>query len=285
MKTRTSEAGRLEQEYLQRVREALVRWDAGDIDEVIDSVRDHIEEELAGFAGAEVTLVQMASVLERLGPPRAYAEQLGDAVPSAEVVEGPGASTCLTVAECMNEAAAFYAKNMLLLVVAAVVLDALSIVSLLILAGPLFGGVMWMSIRGLRREDRTVRIGDMFDIFDRFWPLLGLMILEVICTMVGFALLIVPGVLLGAIWLYTQALVVDQKKGVFESMGESCRMAQRGGMWFSIGLSLIVSAIYLVTIFIPYVGIVVGWFITPLAWSLIAVAYVRQVDRAMPVGE
>jgi len=75
MKPRKSEAARLETDYLARVKRALAGRDASEVEEVVESVTAHIEEELSGDLDGEVSLVQMANVLERLGPPEAYMEQ------------------------------------------------------------------------------------------------------------------------------------------------------------------------------------------------------------------
>jgi hypothetical protein len=80
------------------------------------------------------------------------------------------------------------------------------------------------------------------------------------------------------IFFFAQLLMVDRKLGVFESMGESYRMVRASGMGFSIAIALISIAMTLITVFIPYVGWVVGWFVSPIGGLLITAAYVRQVD-------
>lgn len=72
MKPRTAEAERLEADYLARVRAAL--GESADAAEICRSVREHIEEAVAEFKDLEVSLVQMAQVIERLGPPESYRE-------------------------------------------------------------------------------------------------------------------------------------------------------------------------------------------------------------------
>lgn len=73
MRPRNREAARLEADYLERVHAALAGRDPSEVDEVVASVRDHIEEELSeGGKIGEVSLVDMANVLEHLGPPAAY---------------------------------------------------------------------------------------------------------------------------------------------------------------------------------------------------------------------
>lgn len=75
MKPRNPEASRLEADYLARVRSALAGRETGEVEEVLDAVRAHIEEELTGDLDGQVSLVQMAGVLERLGPPGSYVDE------------------------------------------------------------------------------------------------------------------------------------------------------------------------------------------------------------------
>jgi len=70
---RSSEAARLEADYLARLRTTLVGRPPAEIADIVQGVQEHIEDALAEFGGGEVTLVQMARVIERLGSPEAYA--------------------------------------------------------------------------------------------------------------------------------------------------------------------------------------------------------------------
>jgi len=85
MKARTPEAARLEADYLARVKAAIAGREPSEIDEIIGSLRDHIEEELSEADDDRVSLVQMANVLEQLGPPEAYSQEEGTAPKTAPV--------------------------------------------------------------------------------------------------------------------------------------------------------------------------------------------------------
>lgn len=89
MKPRQPEASRLEADYLSRIGNALTGQDKSEIEEVMQSVREHIEEELSETPGKEVSLVHMANVLERLGPPEDYA--WGNSATEGDAVHGPNA--------------------------------------------------------------------------------------------------------------------------------------------------------------------------------------------------
>lgn len=75
MKTRNAEAQRLEGQYLAQLRVALAAHSNSEAAEILQGVRDHIDEALEETAGDEVTAVQMGNVLERLGPPEAFAQE------------------------------------------------------------------------------------------------------------------------------------------------------------------------------------------------------------------
>lgn len=72
MKPRSAEAERLEADYLARVRATL--GESVEAAEIYESVREHIEAAVAEFKDPEVSLVQMAGVIERLGRPESFRE-------------------------------------------------------------------------------------------------------------------------------------------------------------------------------------------------------------------
>src|SRR5712691_738437 len=86
-------------------------------------------------------------------------------------------STPLDIGRCFNEALAVYQKNVIILVLAAIVFEFLSVFSLFILCGPLCGGIYLMTITTLTSPEKKIDIGLMFSQFSRFGPLVGLFFL------------------------------------------------------------------------------------------------------------
>ena len=125
------------------------------------------------------------------------------------------------------------------LIIGGLIAMILSVLSLFILAGPLFGGLYLMIVRRVR-EGRPAEFGDVFACFDRFGTLFlafwgaGLLIL------LGLALLIVPGVYLIVIWVYLLPLIVDKRIGVSEAMSRSKEMVMKGGFWMHFAALLVV---------------------------------------------
>jgi len=59
----------------------------------------------------------------------------------------------------------------------------------------------------------------------------------------------------------------------------SRRIVASSGFGNYVFLVIIVLAISVAPSVIPYVGFVIGWFVTPIAWLVEAAAYVQEVDE------
>ena len=151
------------------------------------------------------------------------------------------------------------------LLVAGLIAGLLSIVTLGILAGPLFAGLYSMVV-GRIRDGRTAKIGDVFSCMDRFWGFLWAAI--VLVVLIGLAsLTIVGGVLLATIWLYVFPFMVDRKMGLAEAMTASYHQVVDNGFWEHLAL---------VVIFIAIGAVASGWLAilsTPFTIAATAAAY------------
>jgi hypothetical protein len=172
----------------------------------------------------------------------------------------------LDIGLCVNDAIEVYKRNWLTLTLAALVFNFLMIFSLFILAGPLYGGICHMLLRAFDREDKKVDFADMFRCLDKFVPLLGLFFLTLFPILFAFALCGIPGLLLGTIWLYPFYLIIDEDQGVFASLGASKEIVMRKGFAPNLLLFVITLALEILPSTVPYAGIVLAWFITPISW-------------------
>ncbi len=186
-------------------------------------------------------------------------------------------STPLDIGRCLNESLAVFQKNFFILVLAAIIFELLSVFSLLILTGPLAGGIWIMSITALTSPEKKIDIGLMFSMFRRFTPLLGLFLLTIIPIWFGLVLLIVPGVLLMALWMYSFPLLIERNMKATEAMAASWRIVMRNGLSWNLLLAAIIFALGIAPGLLPHIGLIVGWFLTPIAWLMGASAYLQQV--------
>jgi hypothetical protein len=186
----------------------------------------------------------------------------------------------LDIGRCFNDAMAVYKKNFLALILAAIVCAFLSVCTLLVLAGPLSGGISLMTLKSLRREDKGVEFGA----FGKFGTLVGLFFVSFLLSLLGLSLLLLPGLLLMTIWLFPFYLVVDKNLGVFEALKVSKDIVMRQGFWRNFLLMLILLAFAIGPLLVPYVGAVIGWLLAPLGWLVVASAYLQQVGEGAELG-
>ena len=73
----------------------------------------------------------------------------------------------LDIGKCFSDALEIYKVNVLMLVLSALLFQVISLFTLLILAGPLFGGYCLMLMNAMRREDKKVELNDMFKMFNK----------------------------------------------------------------------------------------------------------------------
>jgi hypothetical protein len=188
----------------------------------------------------------------------------------------------LDIGRCFNDAVDVYKRNFLTFFLAAFLFEILSIPTLFILAGPLFGGICLMTLRGLREPYRTVNLGDLFGAFDHFGTLVGLFFLTLVLELVGLCACIVPGLVLMTIWLFPTYLVVERNLPLFDALGASQAIVSRHGFGKAFLLVLLILLIGLVPSLIPYAGIVLYWFVAPVTWLMTGSAYLQLTSEAKP---
>ena len=182
----------------------------------------------------------------------------------------------LDIGRCFNDAIEVFKKNILILALATFLFQAISILTIGILAGVLTGGYYLMMLNALRKEDKKVELGDMYGLFSKFLPLLGLFVLQTLLTILGFMALIIPGIILSTMWLYAIFFMVDKNTGVIDSLKTSWNLVRQKGF----GINLLLLVIYIALAagggMIPYIGWIIGLFLLPLASLMLASAYTQQ---------
>jgi hypothetical protein len=152
-----------------------------------------------------------------------------------------GARQAIDLGDVFKHGWRLFLKDVVHLLIATVVATALSIVSIGILAGPLYAGLFKM-VAGRVKEGKTPRWDDVFAGFERFWAYLGAALFLVI--VIGLAwVTVVGGVLLGTIWLYVFPLMVDKGMGFGDALGQSYRMVRENGFWEHLVLVILFAVI------------------------------------------
>jgi hypothetical protein len=194
------------------------------------------------------------------------------------MAEQSSAAKPFDIGECFNAALEVYRKNVVVLVFATFVFELFSVLTLLILSGAMSGGYFLMMLNAMRREDRKADLNDLFRMFWKFLPLLGLVFLQGILIAAGFVLLVVPGLLLATMWLYSIYRMVDKNEGAMTSMRSSWDLVKKKG----VGSNLLVCVLYIVLAVAGNMVRGFGWaislFLMPLGTLMVTAAYLRQAE-------
>ncbi len=130
-----------------------------------------------------------------------------------------------------------FLRDIVPLLLGTLIATALSIVTIGILAGPLFAGLYGMMVTRIR-DGREPAVGDVFSCMDRFWAFFGGAI--VLAVAIGLAwITVIGGVLLTTIWIYVFPLMVDRRMGFWDALGTSYHMVVDGGFWEHLALVLV----------------------------------------------
>jgi hypothetical protein len=188
----------------------------------------------------------------------------------------------MDIGRAFSQAWKLFVKDIAALIIGIILAALLSIVSLGILFGPTYGSLLLAVIRRVR-EGRPMEFGDVFLAFDRFGTLFLAALVLAILLAIGYVLLIVPGLLLTAIWFYVFPLIVDKGMGLGEAMSESKRLVMKNGFGLHIAIVIIVG---LATSIVSGITGGVGWLLSgPLTITfLIALYFAAQGDEAALVA-
>ncbi len=145
-----------------------------------------------------------------------------------------------------------------------------------LLLGPVLVGLAAMGVRRARLQ--RVEAADFFQAFNFFLP--GLMSgLLVICfSLAGLIFLIVPGLVIFAMYLFTFHFIFDQEQDFWEAMESSRRLVSQDYFGFSLFAALLLFLNFLGMLFFG-VGCVATLAITSLA---VTEAYLDVADGAAP---
>ena len=158
------------------------------------------------------------------------------------------------------------------LILMTLVMYIVSIITLGILAPVAMAGYM-QAILLMIREGREPKVNDVFSQMKLFLPLIGFTIVVTIATIIGFMLLILPGLIIIIIvafgCLYTMPLMTDKSMGLIDAVKESFSMSLKKD---------ILNQVIIVIIFfgISAIGgsVFIGWLFTqPLATIFLLSVY------------
>ena len=112
--------------------------------------------------------------------------------------------------------------------------------------------------------EEDIRFNDLFIHSRYFTAYFGATVIYVILVTIGFFILIIPGFLLALIFYFYQYFIVDQDKGIIESLQESYKLTN-GYLGHLFVFFLIILALNILGFLVFLVGVIVTSFVSSLA--------------------
>ncbi|MFO7767395.1 MAG: hypothetical protein R6W82_00300 [bacterium] len=165
-----------------------------------------------------------------------------------------------------DDLAGYAIAAFLLVLLTSVSLAALEIVGLVVV-GPLTAGFFLMTVNHMR-GDRPM-VGDLFQGFSRFLPVILASIILSVFFSVGVILCLLPAVFVLGVYQFTFLFIVDRGADFWEAMEASRLLARKDYLEFSL-FALVLVVLNMVGAMVFVVGLLVS---VPLSFAAISCAY------------
>lgn len=125
------------------------------------------------------------------------------------------------------------------------------------------------------REGRPPAFEELWS-FDDYLAITGMLLLGLVGLGVGYALLVIPGVILSVWWLYALYFLLDRDLGVIQAFGASKEAVSRDGFGNHLVMLLILGLLSALGGVLSGLG---SLFTTPFGFLLLSLAYLRLVGE------
>jgi uncharacterized membrane protein len=147
-----------------------------------------------------------------------------------------------------------------------------------IIGGAIMVGI-WRAILGMI-DGRKPTVGMMFEGFDRFGDAFLAYLVRGILTFLGFLVLIVPGIILSLMWLFTFPVLAETRLGFWEAMHRSAVLTE-GYRWRLFLLALACIPVLLIGLLALCLGVLVAM---PVCMTAFGLAYRFLQRQKQPAG-
>jgi hypothetical protein len=128
----------------------------------------------------------------------------------------------------VNQAVDVYVKNWVIFSVSTLVVFALGFLTLGLLFGPMMAS---LGLMFLKAKTKKPVFDDLFKFNSKFIPMAIMGLLICLGVFFGFVFLILPGLLLATLWMYSIYAMAFDNKGITASMKTSWDLVMKNGIW------------------------------------------------------
>ena len=179
----------------------------------------------------------------------------------------------LKIEEVFTQAFKIFKENLVTLILSALLTIIGSI--FIITAAPLTYGFFMLCIKMAQNKKGEVK--DVLDGFNYFFRSWGILIVMFLIIFMGLLALILPGIALTILLIYTVPISIIKNLGVTDSLNASYNLA-KDNLQFTIMLALIVYGINIIFSFIPFGNILTMPFVT-LGMSIAALSLLETAKK------
>jgi len=156
------------------------------------------------------------------------------------------------------------------------ILGVLGIIYSILVANPTEYGIDFAYLKAARND--KLEIKDMFEGFRNYWNAVMANLLVGVIVVIGFFLLIIPGIIFACKLAFTPYLIVDRRMAVIEAVKESWRMTN-GHAWTVFFILLLAIPVSIAGLICFVVGIIpaIMWITATLASLYHAVSAAGEV--------
>jgi uncharacterized membrane protein len=124
------------------------------------------------------------------------------------------------------------------------------------LAGPIGMSADWVFLKAVRRE--KIEIKDMFSVFERnYWNAVLAGLIKAIIIIIGFVMLIVPGIIFACRLAFVNYLIIDEKMEALDALKASWAMTKGHG-WTIFGMALLAFLIIIAGLIMLIFGVFIS---------------------------
>ena len=196
----------------------------------------------------------------------------------------------IDIGEALRRGFELYKENITTLMLATLLATIISFVSVFILAGPMFAGVIMLTLALVDKKQPKPDIGAIFKGFDVFLPSLVFMILLLVATFVGQLILgLFPligfftstlyGMALSTVVMFGLFYIADKGMDVVAAIQKSYEVV-KSNFWIFLGLNIVAQVVSSLGVIACIIGIIVT---LPMYYCTIAVVY-RDLHPASNAG-
>ncbi|HRU38465.1 MAG TPA: hypothetical protein P5511_01210 [Candidatus Goldiibacteriota bacterium] len=170
----------------------------------------------------------------------------------------------------VNKAVEIYKENWVILAVSTLVVFALGMLTLGLLFGPLMAGLAAMFVKA--KSGKKPAFNDLFQFNGKFIGMAVMGLLIGTLVFLGCLALVLPGLILATLWMYSIFAMAFENKGITESMKASWNFVMKAGLWQQLVIMLAIGILNSIG-----GAIIVGPLITiPLGMGFLALIYTEN---------